>query len=78
MSRVRCNSSPRRRPSNTVDISKLPSYRNNFNEALKGIEGVLLNQTLKPLMSKLMDKMNELMQPENMVMHKPETIASDI
>lgn len=63
--RPRSNSSPRRRSSNAD--CKVPTYRNHFNEKLKGIEGAIINAILKPTISKLMNTMSELLQPENMV-----------
>ncbi|VDN31025.1 unnamed protein product [Gongylonema pulchrum] len=68
MSRPRSNSSPRRQ--STVPDCSVPSYRNNFNEGLKGIEGILIKVILKPVVSKLMKKMSELLQPENMVCYQ--------
>ncbi|VDM36880.1 unnamed protein product, partial [Toxocara canis] len=67
-SRPRSNSSPRRRASNTE--CKVPTYRNHFNEKLKGIEGAIVNAILKPVISKLMSTMNELLQPENMSLYQ--------
>uniref|UniRef100_A0A0M3J3W7 RIH_assoc domain-containing protein n=2 Tax=Anisakis simplex TaxID=6269 RepID=A0A0M3J3W7_ANISI len=66
--RPRSNSSPRRRTS-TSDC-KIPTYRNHFNEKLKGIEGAIVNAILKPVVSKLMNTMNELLQPENMSLYQ--------
>lgn len=59
----------RRRSSSPRGASdkNLPSYRNHFNEKLKGIEGTIINVILKPAVSKLMRTMQELLQPENMV-----------
>ncbi|KAL4003818.1 hypothetical protein ACH3XW_9180 [Acanthocheilonema viteae] len=66
--RTRSGSSPRRRI--TVSDSSLPSYQNNFNESLKGIEGTVIKVILKPAVSKLMNAMNELLQPENMSLYQ--------
>uniref|UniRef100_A0A915C2K7 Transmembrane protein n=1 Tax=Parascaris univalens TaxID=6257 RepID=A0A915C2K7_PARUN len=66
--RPRSNSSPRRRSSNTD--CKVPTYRNHFNEKLKGIEGAIINAILKPVISKLMNTMSELLQPENMSLYQ--------
>uniref|UniRef100_A0A0R3RLJ4 Uncharacterized protein n=1 Tax=Elaeophora elaphi TaxID=1147741 RepID=A0A0R3RLJ4_9BILA len=66
--RTRSSSSPRRR--NIVPDSSLPSYENNFNENLKGIEGTVIKVILKPVVSKLMNTMNELLQPENMSLYQ--------
>ncbi|MCP9264094.1 Protein unc-80 [Dirofilaria immitis] len=66
--RTRSASSPGRR---TVrSDSSLPSYTNNFNENLKGIEGTVIKVILKPVVSKLMNTMNELLQPENMSLYQ--------
>lgn len=65
MCRPRSNSSPRRLPAETE--CSVPSYRNNFNESLKGIEGIVIGVILKPIISKLMKTISELLQPENMV-----------
>lgn len=54
-----------RRPSPSP---RLPTYKNNFNESQSGIEGVLVNAMLGPLLSKLASIANELSQPENMSM----------
>ena len=47
------------------------SYRNNFGEAGKGLEGVLINFVLKPLVSKLGPELPRLQAPENMVSGQP-------
>ncbi|VDO49637.1 unnamed protein product, partial [Onchocerca flexuosa] len=62
--RIRNSSSPHLR--NIASDSSTPSYTNNFNESLKGIEGTVIKVVLKPVVSKLMNTMNELLQPENM------------
>ncbi|VDK88979.1 unnamed protein product [Litomosoides sigmodontis] len=66
--RARSGSSPRRR---TISLdASLPTYQNNFNESLKGIEGTIIKVILKPVVSKLMNAMNELLQPENMSLYQ--------
>ncbi|VDN59623.1 unnamed protein product [Dracunculus medinensis] len=62
----------RRRSSSPRGASdkNLPSYRNHFNEKLKGIEGTIINVILKPAVSKLMRTMQELLQPENMSLYQ--------
>lgn len=47
--------------------SKAPSYRNRFNEREKGIEGRIINATLRDLSTKLAKIQDQLIQPENMV-----------
>ncbi|EJD73700.1 hypothetical protein LOAG_18891 [Loa loa] len=66
--RTRSSSSPHHRT--TVSDSSKPSYENNFNESLKGIEGIVIKVILKPVVSKLMNAMNELLQPENMSLYQ--------
>ncbi|KAK0415429.1 hypothetical protein QR680_011941 [Steinernema hermaphroditum] len=66
--RRRSNSSSRRRYSNTDP--KVPTYRNNFNEGHKGIEGIIISALLKPTTTKLMNKWNELLLPENMSLYQ--------
>ncbi|CAG9539348.1 unnamed protein product, partial [Cercopithifilaria johnstoni] len=66
--RTRSGSSPRRRTA--VSDSSLPSYQNNFNESSKGIQGTIIKVILKPVISKLMNAMNELLQPENMSLYQ--------
>ncbi|EJW80616.1 hypothetical protein WUBG_08475, partial [Wuchereria bancrofti] len=66
--RKQSGSSPRRR--NVISDSSLPSYENNFNESLKGIEGTVIKVILKPVVSKLMNTMDELLQPENMSLYQ--------
>jgi hypothetical protein len=56
-----------RRRSSALTDQKSPSYRNNFNEQNSGMEGIVLNTMLNPLVSKLMSKGAELYLPENMV-----------
>ncbi|CAD6199380.1 unnamed protein product [Caenorhabditis auriculariae] len=46
--------------------SRLPSYRNKFNEKEKGIEGRIINATCKTLITKLAAISSDLMLPENM------------
>ncbi|KAJ1363606.1 Unc-80p [Parelaphostrongylus tenuis] len=46
--------------------SKAPSYRNRFNEREKGIEGRIINATLRNLTTKLALIHDQLIQPENM------------
>ncbi|EYB89024.1 hypothetical protein Y032_0237g3240 [Ancylostoma ceylanicum] len=46
--------------------SKAPSYRNRFNEREKGIEGRIINATLRDLSTKLAKIQDQLIQPENM------------
>ncbi|WKY11247.1 hypothetical protein Q1695_003091 [Nippostrongylus brasiliensis] len=46
--------------------SKQPSYRNRFNEREKGIEGRIINATLRDLSTKLARIQEQLVQPENM------------
>ncbi|CAI5452393.1 unnamed protein product [Caenorhabditis angaria] len=46
--------------------SRLPSYRNRFNEKEKGIEGSIINATYKTLISKISMMTAELTLPENM------------
>uniref|UniRef100_A0A183FP26 Transposase n=1 Tax=Heligmosomoides polygyrus TaxID=6339 RepID=A0A183FP26_HELPZ len=46
--------------------SKMPSYRNRFNEREKGIEGRIINATLRDLATKLARIQDQLVQPENM------------
>ncbi|PIO58084.1 hypothetical protein TELCIR_20486, partial [Teladorsagia circumcincta] len=46
--------------------SKMPSYRNRFNEREKGIEGRIINATLKNLSTKLARIQDQLTEPENM------------
>uniref|UniRef100_A0A915PNH9 Uncharacterized protein n=1 Tax=Setaria digitata TaxID=48799 RepID=A0A915PNH9_9BILA len=66
--RTRSSSSPRHRTT-TSDLA-LPTYQNNFNESLKGIEGTVIKVILKPAISKLMNAMDELLQPENMSLYQ--------
>uniref|UniRef100_A0A914WE92 Protein unc-80 homolog n=1 Tax=Plectus sambesii TaxID=2011161 RepID=A0A914WE92_9BILA len=72
-SRPRSGSSPRdgRRPSNSTDDGRksAPSYRNRFNESHKGVEGALINALFKPLVTKLMVDMSQLLEPENMSLY---------
>uniref|UniRef100_A0A158PAR5 Protein kinase domain-containing protein n=1 Tax=Angiostrongylus cantonensis TaxID=6313 RepID=A0A158PAR5_ANGCA len=49
--------------------SKAPSYRNRFNEREKGIEGRIINATLRNLTTKLALIHDQLIQPENMLSH---------
>ncbi|CAJ0578771.1 unnamed protein product, partial [Mesorhabditis spiculigera] len=49
--------------------SRAPSYRNQFCEKDKGIEGRILNATFKPLASRLVQMGVQLQQPENMSMY---------
>jgi hypothetical protein len=44
-------------------------YTTNFNEQTKGVEGAVVNAIIKPLVTKLMNKFDELIQPENTVRH---------
>ncbi|VDN04675.1 unnamed protein product [Thelazia callipaeda] len=68
MYRSRSTSSPRRQ---TVKSEhSVPAYHNNFNENLKGIEGIVIKVILKPVISKLMKTMHELVQPENMSLYQ--------
>ena len=63
----------RRRSSALVqhnETTRLPSYRNHFNENHAGIEGVIIDTILTPLTSKLMKKLNELFLPENMGLYQ--------
>ncbi|PAV67932.1 hypothetical protein WR25_01182 isoform B [Diploscapter pachys] len=46
--------------------SRMPSYRNKFNEKEKGIEGRIINATSKPLVTKLAAIGDQLVLPENM------------
>uniref|UniRef100_A0A7I4YUG5 UNC80 domain-containing protein n=1 Tax=Haemonchus contortus TaxID=6289 RepID=A0A7I4YUG5_HAECO len=46
--------------------SKAPSYRNRFNEREKGIEGRIINATLRDLSTKLARIQDQLIEPENM------------
>ncbi|KAK5977287.1 hypothetical protein GCK32_022165, partial [Trichostrongylus colubriformis] len=46
--------------------SKTPSYRNRFNEREKGIEGRIINATLRDLSTKLARIQDQLIEPENM------------
>ncbi|KAK6059690.1 hypothetical protein COOONC_02661 [Cooperia oncophora] len=46
--------------------SKTPSYRNRFNEREKGIEGRIINATLRNLSTKLARIQDQLTEPENM------------
>ncbi|VDM59236.1 unnamed protein product [Angiostrongylus costaricensis] len=46
---------------------KAPSYRNRFNEREKGIEGRIINATLRNLTTKLALIHDQLIQPENML-----------
>ena len=58
----------RRRSSTAAAAADIcaPTYRNNFNETETGIEGVLLNTLLNPLIIKLMNRQHELHSPENL------------
>lgn len=47
--------------------SRVPSYRNTFNEKDKGIEGRIINATYKTLITKISVISAELSLPENMV-----------
>ncbi|KJH51438.1 hypothetical protein DICVIV_02354 [Dictyocaulus viviparus] len=49
-----------------VPENKAPSYRNRFNEREKGIEGRIINATLRNLTTKLATIQDQLVQPENM------------
>ncbi|CAD5215802.1 unnamed protein product [Bursaphelenchus okinawaensis] len=61
--RSRSALSQRRRSS--LKDNKVPTYRNNFNENNSGMEGIILNTLLNPLITKLMNKTNEITLPEN-------------
>lgn len=65
--RIRINSARRR--SSATD-TRSPSYKNNFNESLTGMEGYIINTMLTPMSSKLMSKLNELFLPENMSLYQ--------
>ncbi|CAJ0941559.1 unnamed protein product, partial [Mesorhabditis belari] len=49
--------------------SRAPSYRNQFCEKDKGIEGRILNATFKPLVTRLVQMGSQLQQPENMSLY---------
>jgi len=46
----------------------VPSYKNKFLAAQKGIEGVIVEVTFKQIVSRLVGHQDELRQPENMVL----------
>ncbi|KAL3103491.1 hypothetical protein niasHT_025358 [Heterodera trifolii] len=56
----------RRISAESAAVSRMPSYKNNFNQAQSGIEGVLMGTLLGPLLDKIASSAHELGQPENM------------
>lgn len=54
-----------RRISQTL-ATRVPTYKNNFNQAQSGVEGVLMGAMLGPLLGKLAANAHEFNQPENM------------
>lgn len=50
-----------------ISASENGNYSNKFMERSKGVEGAIVNAILKPLVTKLMNKLQDLYQPENMV-----------
>lgn len=72
-----CEFDPQKRPQrpagrrrSSVGDTRIPSYRNNFNESQSGMEGIILNTLLNPLISKLISKSSELYSPENMGLYQ--------
>uniref|UniRef100_A0A1I7ST06 UNC80 domain-containing protein n=1 Tax=Bursaphelenchus xylophilus TaxID=6326 RepID=A0A1I7ST06_BURXY len=61
----RSRSALSQRRTSSLKENKMPSYRNNFNEGNAGMEGIILNTLLNPLISKLMNKTAEITLPEN-------------
>ncbi|KRY77230.1 Protein unc-80 [Trichinella pseudospiralis] len=51
------------------DTSPNPTYKNKFLSDERGIEGVVVSITLKPLVTKMVNQMKEIKQPENMSLH---------
>lgn len=53
-----------------LDGQQVPTYKNNFFAAQKGVEGVIIMTTLKQIISRFMNSQEELRQPENMVIKR--------
>ncbi|KRX53102.1 Protein unc-80 [Trichinella sp. T9] len=51
------------------DTSPNPTYKNKFLSDERGIEGIVVSITLKPLVTKMVNQMKEIKQPENMSLH---------